>query len=153
MARLILPVKNWPQPRIGECLPACAAMVLDHIGIVAPYHRLLRILETIPDLGTPSFRVVNLERLGVKVSYQQGTLDALFQHLLAGRPCIVFVRTGQLPYRTDNTDHAVVLVGMDEQSVYINDPETTVSPLRVSLGDFDLAWLERDEMYAVITRQ
>ncbi len=44
------------------------------------------------------------------------------------------------------------MVGMDEENVYVDDPEFSQSPMQVSLGDFDLAWLERDEMYAVLTR-
>lgn len=76
----------------------------------------------------------------------------MFQNLSANHPCIAFVKTGQLPYRGDNSDHAIVIVGMDEQRVYVNDPELDIAPLPVPLGNFDLAWLERDEMYAVITR-
>lgn len=30
MDRLILPVQNWSQHRTGECLAACAAMVLEY---------------------------------------------------------------------------------------------------------------------------
>ncbi len=152
MDRVILPIQNWPQHRTGECVAACAAMVLGYMGVRIPYQRLLRTLEIIPDMGTPSFKVVNLQRLGFTVIYRQGTFDELLQHLLAGHPCIVFVRTGQLPYRSDNTDHAVVVVGMDKQNVYVNDPESAEAPIRVSRGDFDLAWLEHDEKYAVITR-
>ncbi|MEZ4732190.1 MAG: hypothetical protein R3E79_34160 [Caldilineaceae bacterium] len=48
-------------------------------------------------------------------------------------------------------DHAVVVVGFDEQSIYLHDPEFAESPINVSYGDFDLAWLEHDEMYAVLT--
>jgi ABC-type bacteriocin/lantibiotic exporter with double-glycine peptidase domain len=151
MDRVILPVQNCPQHRTGECLVACTAMVLGYMGVTIPYQRLLRTLETIPDMGTPSFKVVNLQRLGLTVIYRQGTFDELLQHLLAGHPCIVFVRTGQLPYRNDNTDHAIVVVGMDEQNIYVNDPESAEAPIRVSRGDFDLAWLEHDEKYAVIT--
>lgn len=127
-------------------------MVLRYLGVTIPYQRLLRTLETILDIGTPSFKVVNLQRLGFTVIYREGAFDELLQHLLAGHPCIVFVRTGQLPYRSDNINHAVVVVGMDEQNIYVNGPESAEAPIRVSRGDFDLAWLEHDEKYAVITR-
>lgn len=62
------------------------------------------------------------------------------------------MQTKDLPYRDDDTAHAIVLVGMDDNNFYVDDPEFAESPLRVPLGDFDLAWLEHDEMYAVLTR-
>jgi uncharacterized protein YvpB len=75
----------------------------------------------------------------------------LAAHLLHGEPCIVFLRTGELPYWQEDTGHAVVLVGMDEDVVYLNDPAFAQAPQRVSRGDFLLAWLEFDYDYAVIT--
>lgn len=40
---------------------------------------------------------------------------------------------------------------MDAGYVYMHDPAVVAYPLRVGIGDFDLAWLERDEEYAVLT--
>jgi hypothetical protein len=34
--------------------------------------------------------------------------------------------------------------------VFLHDPAILVHPLRVSIGDFDLAWLERDEQFAIL---
>ena len=57
----------------------------------------------------------------------------------------------QLPYwRGEDFAHAAVVVGMEADYVYLHDPAVAVYPLRVGLGDFDLAWLERDEEYAVL---
>ena len=36
-------------------------------------------------------------------------------------------------------------------TIYVHDPAVVTHPLRVGIGDFDLAWLERDEEYAVLT--
>jgi uncharacterized protein YvpB len=55
-------------------------------------------------------------------------------------------------YWTYATDHAVLVVGYDEQAVYINDPAFEQAPQRVSRADFELAWLEFDYRYAVIWR-
>jgi len=149
---MILPVKHFQQRREGECLAACAAMVLGYLGASIPYQRLLTLLEIQSDVGTPSFKVRNLVRIKIAVDYRRGTIEQLQAHLLANQPCIVFVRTGDLQYRNDNTDHALVLIGIDDKYVYVNDPEFVESPYRELIGNFDLAWLERDEMYAVLTR-
>lgn len=152
MPSLFLPVEHVQQHQDGECLAACAAMILNFVGISVSYNRLLKVLEVESGLGTPSFKIRNLSRLGIKVDYRQGSLENLQDHLEAGRPCIIFLRTGDLPYWHRITDHAVVIVGINDEHVYLNDPAVVLSPVQVSLGDFDLAWLERDEMYAVLTR-
>ena len=67
------------------------------------------------------------------------------------QPAIIFLKTSQLPYWGEATDHAVVLVGMDNQFAYLNDPVFTNAPISVPIGDFDLAWLERDEFFSILT--
>ncbi|MEZ4868093.1 MAG: peptidase C39 family protein [Caldilineaceae bacterium] len=146
-----LEIEHVQQHNDGECLAACAAIVLNFIGLRTAYKRLLRILEIKDNFGTPSSKIRNLEQLGIRVVYQQGNIEALRKHLLAGQPCIAFVRTGELPYWKRNLDHAIVVAGIDAHVVYLNDPDLPTAPVQVSLGDFDLAWLEHDEMYAVLT--
>ena len=151
MQRILLPVTHFQQPRAGDCLPACAAMVMSHRGVAVTYSQLARLMKTIPGFGTPSFRLLDAGRsLGVEVEYGQGNLATLYKHLRQNRPPIVFVQTGQLPYWTEDVHHAVVVVGMSGSEIYLNDPAFIQAPIAVPLGDFDLAWLERDELYAVI---
>jgi predicted double-glycine peptidase len=89
--------------------------------------------------------------LGLSVSFGRGTLADLEAHLQLGEPSIVFLRTGELPYWTQDTGHAVVVVGVDNDAVYVNDPAFDQAPHRVSRDDFVLAWLDFDYDYAVIT--
>jgi uncharacterized protein YvpB len=67
-----------------------------------------------------------------------------------GVPCITFVQAGELPYSNSEGFHAVVVIGMDEQTVYINDPASDVAPQAVPLDDFRLAWSEFEYVGAVI---
>ncbi len=127
-------------------------MVLDYLGLPAPYEQLLKLLD-VQWYGTPSFNIRAIEQLGVDVIYRQGTLAELRDHLSRNCPAIVFVVTDELPYTTRRTDHAVVVVGMDRDYVYLNDPAAVTVPVPVPLGDFELAWLERDEYYAVLMRR
>lgn len=88
--------------------------------------------------------------MGVTVVYQRGMLTDLHTFLLKGSPIIVPVRTIELPHWDADTDHAVVVVGMNEEEIYVNDPAFERAPIAITRGDFDLAWLERDEYYAVL---
>jgi ABC-type bacteriocin/lantibiotic exporter with double-glycine peptidase domain len=152
MPLVLLSVAHLQQRRDGECLAVCAAMVLNYIGLQVPYKRLLKLLEIQSGLGAPSYNIRHLSLLGIRVSYERGTLNELRSHLQANQPCIAFVKTGELPYWQRATDHALVVVGMDDEYIYVNDPEFPVGTIQVAIGDFDLAWLERDEMYAVLAR-
>lgn len=152
MKLVILPVQHVRQRAGGECVAACAAMVLGYMGIEVDYDRLKDLLR-VNWFGTPFFRLRELEQLGITVVYKQGLLRELHEHLLENRPCIAFVHTSELPYWSLSTDHAVVVVGVDDKQVYLNDPEFPDAPIPVSIGDFDLAWLERDELYATFKRR
>ncbi|MCB0111712.1 MAG: C39 family peptidase [Caldilineaceae bacterium] len=94
-------------------------------------------------LGTPFSQIQHLHPLGVTVIYQEfGTLPEIYDLLCHGWPCIVGVQTQELPHWNKvNTQHAVVVVGMDQDHVYLNDPEFPAVPIQTPLGDFDLAWL------------
>ncbi len=151
MPSVLLKLDHVRQDNDGECLAACAAMVLHFMGAPIAYKRLVKLLDIKTNFGTPSSKIRNLDRLGIRVTYQQGNLEALRNHLHAGQPCIVFVKTGELPYWAQNIDHAIVVVGIDDKHVYLHDPELPTAPIRVALGDFDLAWPEHDEMYVVLT--
>lgn len=126
-------------------------MVLAYLNFPVDYNRLLKLLLIKSGIGTPAFNIRNLERWGVTVIYKQGTLEELANHLTGGSPCIVSVQTNELPHwKGAKLLHAVVVVGLDQHYVYLNDPGFPDAPIQVSHGDFDLAWLERDEVYAVL---
>lgn len=147
-----LPVQHIQQQATGECLVACAAMLFGYFGLPFDYQRFVRLLRIRSQIGTPFSQVRELSKLGIPVIYQQGTLTELYTHLTAGLPCIVSVQTGELPYwQSTKLQHAVVVVGIDSDFIYLNDPAFFNAPAQVALGDFDLAWLEQDEFYAVIT--
>lgn len=104
-------------------------------------------------VGTQFSNIRALERLKVTVTYRQyGALKELYTFLAAGWPCIASVQTQDLPYWNQvNVYHVVVVAGMDQEHVYLNDPEFPAGPIPVRIGDFDLAWLAQDETYAVIS--
>jgi hypothetical protein len=126
-------------------------MVLAYWGIERNQADLAKQLQLITGVGTPSNRVRVLASKTLEVFYGEGQLADLQLALAAGNPPIVMVHTSQLPYWEQDTPHAVVLLGMDEGSVVINDPGRTEALISISLGDFELAWDELANLYALIT--
>lgn len=153
MPKHLLLVTHWTQAHRADCVSACVKIVLDYIGKPINYDRLLRLLQVMPEVGTPARNVLNLTQLGLDVFYQRGTLDEVRRHLFDNKPCITFVDTGELPYWDESTAHAVVVIGIDDDSIYVNDPAFESAPQIISHGDFLLAWLGADEYYAVIQKR
>jgi len=147
----LLPVPHHKQRERADCLATCAAMVLNYLGLSVAYERLLTLLRVKP-YGAPGRNLMHLGELGLQVTYSQTSWEQLAQHIRNGQPCIALVRTSELPYWSFATDHAVVVVGFDDEAVYVNDPYFDEFPQRVPIGDFMLAWLEFDYRYAVISR-
>jgi hypothetical protein len=125
-------------------------MVLAYLERAVDYSRLLSLLKIKP-YGAPASNVWLLETLGLTVVYSKTDLAGLEAMLEAGHPVIVFVRTGELPYWTYSTDHALLVVGYDEGCLYVHDPHRSEFPIAVPRRDFELAWLEREYYYALVT--
>jgi ABC-type bacteriocin/lantibiotic exporter with double-glycine peptidase domain len=145
-----LPVSHQRQRHSADCLAACAAMVLDYLKRPVGYDRLINLLDVTPDLGAPASNIKRLAELGVSVTYRSGVWDDLAEHVGQGLPCIAFVHTTHLGYWSQAAQHAVVVVGLDEQRVYLDDPFFDTAPQTVSRLEFELAWDEMDNVYAVI---
>lgn len=101
--------------------------------------------------GTPASRIRRLAVRGFDVIYRTGSLAELETWLEQDVPCILFVRTGELPYWDVDTAHAVVLVGLSAEQAYLLDPAVDQVPVTVSPDDLLLAWSYFDYTYAVLT--
>jgi ABC-type bacteriocin/lantibiotic exporter with double-glycine peptidase domain len=150
MLKHLLSVKHRPQTRQADCLAACVSMVLDYLGRPMSYEDLIDLLQIGP-IGAPRRNVPRLLRLGLVVTYGEASLSLLAAHLRADRPVIACVDTGELPYWSTSTNHAVVIVGLDAQDVFLPDPAFEADVQVVPRGDFELAWLECDNLYTMIT--
>lgn len=147
-----LRVPHRQQQTNGECLAACVDMVLAYYKAAYDYQRIYKTLRIQSDLGTPFPNIIRLEQIGIVVGYRtNGTLETLYRLLTYGWPCITAVDTGELPHWQFSTGHAVVVVGMDHTSVYLNDPEMVTFPIPVPIDDFYLAWFEQECSYAVLS--
>lgn len=153
MPKRLLRVPHLEQQRESDCLATCAAMMLGAIDIKVSYQALLKTLN-VASWGTPHRNFRQLEKLvsGIHIIYKQGVITELFQAIDEGNSPTVFLWTGELPYWTVATWHAVVVVGYDEHHFYLNDPAFDEAPQIVLHGDLDLAWIAYDSFYAVIEK-
>ena len=152
MPKVLLPITHLKQASEGDCLAACAAMMLAHLGLTPNYSDLLELLK-IRSFSAPASNIRLVAQLGLSVTYSVTDLNGLIQLLEQGLPVIVFLRTGDLPYWKYSTDHAVVVTGFDSDThqLFVHDPYADEAPIAVSQGDFELAWSERDYHFAIIT--
>lgn len=147
-----LTVPHYKQKGESDCLAACSAMVLDYIGRSIPYTQLCELLQIGP-IGAPRRNVINLTRHGFDVTYREATLTILAQNYLQlSEPVIAFVDTSELHYWATTTNHAVVVVGLDENNVFVLDPVFPDSQQAVPHEEFQLAWLSADYTCAIIHR-
>ena len=152
MSNDLLKVLHIQQPHSGACLPTCAAMILNYLQRPVPIKQLSNLFGT-RFYGTPSSRITRLQQSGFRVTYQElTTFDELQHWIKSGHPPIVSIMTGFLDYWIENTVHAVVVVGVDERYVYVNDPYFASAPQKTLIDGFLAAWIEMDEMAAIIER-
>jgi len=126
-------------------------MVLAYLGDSVPEEELLALFDG-TEFGTPANRLNRLGRMGYDVEIGRGTLELLRSKLELGLPSIVLVHTAFLGYWTESTRHAVVVVGLDDEHAYLNDPAFESAPQKVSLNGFLAAWIEMDQISATISR-
>jgi hypothetical protein len=150
-----LSIPHHPQIEDGFCLPACAQMALAHLGIVRAQPELGRLLKVRPGFGTPAPNIPNLRSRQIEAVYHlNGTWDDLRSWLAQQLPVIACVEAGELPHwKGVQAQHAVLVVGLDEQDVHLHDPALDHGPVAVPVGDFWLAWDAMEGRYAVLTKR
>lgn len=147
-----LNVPHLLQDKDGWCLPASVAMVAAYWQQPVTQEDVALWLGTREEIGTPAGRVQRLTQRGFEVIYRTGSVLELQAWLERKTPCILFVRTGELPYWQVDTPHALVLVGIEGNNAAVFDPAIESSaPIVVQLDELLLAWSYADYAYAVLT--
>jgi len=135
-----------------SCVAACVRMVLAHQGRDLSEADLRQLLNTQPH-GTRARNLTAVASLGFEVQLDPSNLSQLRDALAAGIPPIVFVDTGPLDHWQTDCAHVVVVVGIDDTSVYLNDPFFDTAPQQTSLGSFLQAWALNAHLAAFIRPQ
>lgn len=151
MPNVLLPVPFFRQSRDGFCLPACARMILAYWGQMTTEAEMSRLLGT-KSYGTPFSNITRLTQRGFQVEFGSQNESWLRRCLDNRRPVIARLWTEMLDYWTVDTSHVVVIVGLDDTRVVVNDPAFDQSPMVVSQISFLAAWTEFDHTAASIYR-
>jgi ABC-type bacteriocin/lantibiotic exporter with double-glycine peptidase domain len=152
LSKRLLAIEHTPQEVDAGCLAACCQMLLARLGISVSQEELeLNQLFELTPLGVPLSRLTRLEPYGVQVAIQKdGDWDALRQAIDQDLPSIVFVRTQQLSYWIQDTQHVLLVSGYDDPNVLLHDPAFSNAPQRVLADELMLVWDEFDNVYAHI---
>jgi ABC-type bacteriocin/lantibiotic exporter with double-glycine peptidase domain len=141
------------QRRESDCLVACAAMVLNHLGLAIDDARLAKILRAGADF-TPFTHLRYLEQLGLSViTGEQGDVSLFATYIALGLPVVVGSKTLLWPHWGDLiTEHAVVVVGIDQAQgvIYLHDPFFAEAPIEMELLRFETGWEEKERQYAIV---
>lgn len=147
----LLDVSHYKQRRLADCLPICVQMVADYLGLKLRYEHLVRLLGT-RDSGTAFRNLQRLDQLGVDVTVDYFDLDTVSSYLEKGIPVLAGVHTAELGYWSQSVNHVVVVVGLDPNFVYVNDPSLEKSPKVVPIVEFELAQMGFDYLCGVIQK-
>jgi ABC-type bacteriocin/lantibiotic exporter with double-glycine peptidase domain len=147
----VLSIKHIVQESEVGCLAACSQMILRSLNIKKSQYQLNRLFQT-TSFGVPFSRIMRLEQFGVTASINtfgdEITLTRMIDQYIAP---IVFLRTLPLPYWQADTQHAVVVVGYDNDHFLVNDPAFKQAPQSVTVAALLLAWDSMDYAYTIIT--
>jgi hypothetical protein len=126
-------------------------MALAFQGVSRSQDQLAKQLHTRPLLGTPARNVQRLASHSIDVTHAESTFEQLQEWLASGIPIIAFIEAGELPYwRGKFFKHAVVIIGLEAQLIWLLDPDVDSTPIAVHADEFMLAWGGMDYLYAAV---
>jgi len=115
---IMLPITPFME-REGCCGPACLKMVLDYYGISKTEDELIKLSGCIPEQGLPGQALLDAaNQCGLEGRIQdRATLDDL-QYIVNEKQIPAIVN-----WFPDNDGHYSVTAGIDEENVYLVDPD------------------------------
>lgn len=126
-------------------------MVLAYQGMARSQSTIARQLKTEATLGTPARNVQRLSSNKITVVHEAGSLEQIQRWLESNIPVITSVQAEELSYwEGESFQHAVVIVGLQEATIWLLDPELDATPVAVPIDEFMLAWDGMDYLYAAI---
>ena len=107
--------------------------------------------ESDPDFAAVlNVLLLNQHLTRCRAEVTSASFDDLTTWLQEGISPIVFVTTGPLRYWQTECLHALVVVGIEEHTVFVHDPAFAHAPLTISRDEFLAAWGELAQLTALI---
>lgn len=144
-----LTVSHRQQRTQSDCLAVCAQMVTDYLGFAFSYDQIFQLLD-VRSFGAPFRNIKRLESTALSVTIDYLDRVEIAGYLARGLPILAGVHTADLRYWSQAVDHVVVVVGLDNAYVYVQDPSLAEGPQAVPLVEFDLAQLGFDCLCAIM---
>lgn len=146
----MLNVPHFRQQDAQSCVPACARMILAHLGVDYSESLLVKQFRTNRLLGTSPTNAVNgVESLGHHALwFENATIDRLHTFLDSNWPVIIFLQASDLPHGKRGV-HALVLVAATTAHLTFLDPTLDI-PFTLTLSSFEQAWYAMDNQGMVI---
>ena len=120
----LLKKEHQQQFNTSACVPACLSMVFSMYGVSVSQQDLIAQLGTYAD-GTnlDVLEQISFERFSFRHEVDFGSsIEALFETIKRGVPVICVIVSSYLPHSQEDRLHAVLVVGSDDEHVYLNDP-------------------------------
>ncbi|MBE7528711.1 MAG: hypothetical protein HND44_02205 [Chloroflexi bacterium] len=153
MSQPFLVIPHFAQSADGQCLPACARMMLAHSAVLLSESEVAKVLEA-KSYGAPSFAIKKLRKPGFTVNYREWSITEVTTALAGNKPVLIFVRTGFLEYWPEDVAHAVIIVGVEQdRQFWVNDPARADAPIAVSWDGLLAAWGEFGYRGATISKK
>lgn len=153
MSKPYITVLHYQQERNYSCLPACVRMVLAFWGSQHPEGELRGLFKTKLGGTSPARVMFELPTLGFNAAVLAASFRELQEAIAEGLPCIAQVWTGDLSYWDEECMHAVVVAGVEESKVAVNDPAFGEAPIEIPINEFLAAWGLAGHTLIVIRRQ
>jgi ABC-type bacteriocin/lantibiotic exporter with double-glycine peptidase domain len=146
MPKSSIPVPHLPQELDYSCVPACIRMVLAFYGLKVPESQLRALFKIRPSGTSLANVLLRLPELGMSASVYSASLFELERYLEDGTPCIVQVWTEHLSYWRAAWMHDLVVVGIEGDTVLVNDPAFPDAPKAIAKSEFEHAWAAADRL-------
>ena len=102
--------------------------------------------------GTSPANAVYLSELGYFPTFLHSSFNELKRFLDQSTPVIVFLWTNCLSYWSASYMHSVVVIGMSEDIVVVNDPYFKDHPQQIPIAEFQRAWAAADNFLIRLQR-
>jgi len=148
------PIIHVNQLADGYCLAACAEMALLQWGIQTTQKQLASLLNIRPGFGTPFSSIRAITRYGVDLQIFSWQGIEVLKKSLDTPNAIAIAAIVTIPafvgWSQRSTQHVVLVTRVDSATVTYHDPALFTGPVQISVDEFMLAWIEMDEMVAVL---